>query len=148
MRKLFVTLFSLALVACSPALAGGCNPNNYINTNDQGVMFEIEKGSKTECTEREDIISRDMVTQKELDNLNLTNGQDGMDGMNGLSLMAALNSFQGNGIGFGISNNDSSIEFSVASGMSFNNGWYGNAGITYDDRDGDVVGSLGLGFSF
>ena len=80
-----------------------------------------------------------------------TDGADGADGntpLSGLSYIAAISSFDGRGIGVGISNNsyDKTIEFSFVTGMQFDYNIKINAGITFSKNKRHS--SAGIGWSF
>ena len=78
-------------------------------------------------------------------------GADGADGntpLSGLSYIAAISSFDGRGIGVGVSSNsyDKTPEFSFVTGMHFDNNIGINAGITFSKNKRHA--SAGIGWSF
>ena len=81
MNKLLITLISFIALS-STAFAQ--SPNNYIYTDNDGVIYELDHdGPNMDLTGRS-VVSRDMVTQAELDALNLKDGERGIQGLQGL----------------------------------------------------------------
>jgi hypothetical protein len=75
-------------------------------------------------------------------------GIKGKDAISGLSLLSALNSIQGDGVGFGISKEEGSdFTFSTAVKFEIDNRTNVNIGITITE-DGRKAASAGIGFSF
>jgi hypothetical protein len=57
-------------------------------------------------------------------------------------------SFEGDGVGIGISSDSNSYEVSIAAGFYLTNGIRATIGITYDEKTDEVYASAGLGVSF
>lgn len=74
-------------------------------------------------------------------------GADGRAGMSGLSLTAAISSFQGSGIGAGVSGGGGQLEFSVGAGFELRPDARFVVGITHD-KWSRTRGTAGVGFSF
>lgn len=136
--KTTITATIFALLA-STAVAG---PNNYIYTDNDGVVYELENGGATYVPKGE-VTSRDMATQAELDAL-----ADDIDNAQGMSMIAALGSFTGNGVGVGLSGDfDDYTELSVGVGAVVTGNIRAVGGLTIDDSE-NLTGSVGIGISF
>lgn len=141
-------------------------PNNYIGTNDAGVISE-RFGNDANT-----IITRDMATQNELDKTNGTvnlltqevrgrdkatndridnldaDGKDAVAPLGALSFAAATATFSGNGMGFGLSaSNYSAVEGSIVFGIDLGNNWRAVGGITTDFNNRHAA-TVGVGVSF
>lgn len=104
MNKKYIisTLMFVAMAMTSFIAQAGSpdRPNNYIYTDDSGVIYELEHGGADMDLTGRDVTSRDMVTQAELDALNLTSGTNGTNGVDGKDGRDGIDGTNGtNGIG-------------------------------------------------
>jgi len=163
--KTFATAASVLAVMSTTATAG---PNNYVGTDDNGVITEYVDNNSN------NLISRDMATQAELDaavsNLQGQDGEkgdkgdtgatgatgqtgatgvqgkQGIDGVSGISLTSALSATNGNGVGVGVALGDVK-EISAAISYTFDNNVSINFGVTYDSYE-RTVGTAAIGYQF
>ena len=77
-----------------------------------------------------------------------TTGKAGVDGIDGLSLTAAALSFQGDGIGVGVSGGKVPNQISVVVGKQLGQQGRLIFGITHDDRSDRTRATVGIGWSF
>jgi hypothetical protein len=77
-----------------------------------------------------------------------TTGKAGVDGIDGLSLTAAALSFQGDGIGVGVSGGKVPNQISVVVGKQLGQQGRLIFGITHDDRSDSTRATVGIGWSF
>lgn len=140
MKKLTAITAALTIMGTT-AMA---NPNNYIRTDDNGVMYEQDHGSSVRPNFNGNIISRDMVTQNEL-NEYMSRMDASVNSLQALSSATAA-----------IQMDPSHQGFQIGVGMGFNGGEYEGAigmGISMGDRtfgymSVDTRGSVGASVNF
>ncbi len=134
-RTLVAAMATLSLLTFA---AFADSPNNYIYTDNNGVVYEIEQGGSTYTTKKP-ITSRDMATQEELEEAMKPRG---------LSLTAAMNSFTGNGVGVGLSYDfDGYSEVSIGVGGDLTENTRIILGVTHDSFS-HTTATIGVGVSF
>ena len=74
-------------------------------------------------------------------------GERGRDGMSSLALTSALTSFEGRGVGLGVSRSEGVNTFSIAAAIKLNNRSRITAGYTTDSLSRKAT-NVGIGFSF
>lgn len=154
MKKLTFTI--AALLTATTAMA---DPNNYIRTDNNGVIYEQDHGSTARSNFNGNIITRDMATQEELDNATRNTVSQGDFNLSmqdiaaelasvsaGAAAMSSIQmdpSHRGAQVGVGLGYADSQYEGAVGLGVSLGDNSFGYMAV---DTQGTVGASINWRF--